>query len=72
MAHDARHSLDKPIFDLQTKIDQESDPIEQDKLFDILQTLMDIRAEQLDAMEPKARRMDVWQQRMDDDTWDLY
>jgi len=72
MVHDARHQLDKPIADLQAKIDRESDPVEQDKLYDIMSTLMDMRETDLQAMEPKARRRDVWQQRAMYDTWDLY
>ena len=70
MTHDARHKLDNPISDLQAKL--ESDPVGQNKLWDVLQTLMDIREQDLQDMEPKARRMDVWKQRLENDTWDLY
>lgn len=72
MTHDAAHKLDKPIADLQARIDAEENPIEQDKLQDILQALMDMRADDLEAMDPKSRRHSVWVQRMENDTWDLF
>lgn len=72
MAHDARHKLDGRIKELTDRINKETCPIEQDKLMDIQQVLMEIRAEDLQEMDQKTRRTDVWQQRYDNDTADLY
>ena len=72
MDHAAAHKLDKPISDLQARIDATDCPTEQDKLQDILHMLMDMRAADLEAMDPKDRCHSVWVQRMENDTWDLY
>lgn len=72
MAYDARHRFDNQIAKLQAKLDAESDPMLQDALFDTLTFLMDERATDLQNMDPKERFQDIWQQRFDDDTQDLY